>query len=196
MNKMEMDVPTLANESLKLAKAMDDYTAAYVFAAVALLVFVVFVIFSLRQQRKTDELYQGIIKEMTNNLTSIQQQFVEQMTANISMLVESSKKINEFFQDSSLRKVSIDQARALIEEALDRSISEIVLGVIEVKKNNNLIDRAHVEKKIRDYIENAYSKNVSFLRKFEFSGKLLSNFLESKWRDEVYAKATSDCIIL
>ena len=170
---MEIDFPSIADESLKLTKAMADYTPAYVFASVALLVFVVFVLFSLRQQRKTDELYQGIIKQMTDNLTSIQQQFVEQMTANINMLVESSKKINEFFHDTSMRKVSIDQARALIEEALDRSCSEIVLGVIEIKQNNNLNDRANVDRKIRDYIENAYSKNASFLRKFEFSGKLL-----------------------
>jgi len=184
----------LTDSSIRLAAGMSEHGVIYVTMGVSLVIIFMTVTIYTFQQRKMMDNFSALHEQMVANNKALQEQFMAQMGANLSAMVETVNAVKEYLNESLFRKVSVDQARALIENALDLSKCFIILNIIKIKQQNSLSDVNALRAKVRLFVDNAYNTNIAMLRKFEYKGNQISGYMESDWRNEVIKMVMDDCV--
>ena len=168
------DFSIVTEKSLALAEGIANYTILVVLSSISLVLFIILVIYYLidiRERRK---------------------QAIEHGKS-LAVITDFINKMADTMKENAMRSVNLDMARGLIASELEKTKWFIVFQVANMKQKNHLDDKEAIEVKIQLLIEQTYYKNYEILRKFEFQGKLLSTFLEERWKGQVFEQITKDC---
>lgn len=158
------------SEVIDVAKGISDYGAVIMLAALMMVYIVWQIVDNFRRQKRYEEQNTGL-----------------------AVMAEFAKRAAEYFEERAERKVSIDQARAIISTEFARTTQAVAMQIVKIKEANNLDQTDLVRRNVETFLNGLYASTEGMLRKFEFEGHPLSTFIESSWKEQLKARMVEDC---
>lgn len=158
------------SEVIDVAKGISDYGAVIMLAALMMVYIVWQIVDNFRRQKRYEEQNTGL-----------------------AMMAEFARRAAEYFEERAERKVSIDQARAIISTEFARTTQAVAMQIVKIKEANNLDQTDLVRRNVETFLNGLYASTEGMLRKFEFEGHPLSTFIESSWKEQLKARMVEDC---
>ena len=86
----------------------------------------------------------------------------------------------------SLTNEIYNQIRVVANYAFDYNKHQVILAVAQIKDDNNLDNRANVEKKLRQVLNNLYERRNSDFDAFTYNGRKLSYYTNPEWTERIF----------
>ena len=109
--------------------------------------------------------------------------FIKRVTKSIDLLVDTQKIMFEMVKDirEGVNHDILEQINVVAGYSFDYSRLEVLRALDRIVKDNNLEDRAAVEKKINKILGNLQAIRRNRMSNFSINGKKLSEYIKSDW---------------
>jgi len=165
-------------EVIEVARGITEYgflaIAAAGFVVIALIALIL-IIYKHFQYQKEESLLQ---KKTMSKLT-------ENSDATLHRLNVLDNKIHDLHEAFTTDEFA--QASLIIDMQLSNTKQQVCAAIGQIKEENNLDNREHVEKKIKHIINNIHTERNIIFDRFKYKNMPLSAYTLPKWKEEIIA---------